>query len=139
MLEPIPILLQLHQPEKQRTPHLRFLAPALPERDLVQGPEPAVLVGPEPTQVALQPEPELKQTAPELEQAEQAAPEPEETALAQVEQEPEPEPVQAEQELAQVGPVQELVLEQALGPEAKDRSKHYFLKEKGLCFESFFF
>jgi len=120
MLEPIPILLQLHQPEKQRTPHLRFLAPALPERDLVQGPEPAALVEAEPTQVALQPEPELKQTA-----------------LAQVEQEPGP--VQAEQELAQVEPVQELVLEQALGPEAKDRSKHYFLKEKGLCFESFFF
>ncbi len=137
MLEPIPILLQLHQPEKQRTPHLRFLAPALPERDLAQGPEPAALVEAEPTQVALQPEPELKQTALELEQAEQAAPEPEETALAQVEQEPEP--VQAEQELAQVEPVQELVLEQALGPEAKDRSKHYFLKEKGLCFESFFF
>lgn len=124
MLEPIPILLQLHQPEKQRTPHLRFLAPALPERDLVQGPEPAALVEAEPTQVALQPEPELKQTALELEQAEQAAPEPEETALAQVEQEPGP--VQAEQALAQVGPVQELVLEQALGPEAKDRSKHYF-------------
>lgn len=137
MPEPIPILLQLHQPEKQRTPHLRFLAPALPERDLVQGPEPAALVEAEPTQVALQPEPELKQTALELEQAEQAAPEPEETALAQVEQEPGP--VQAEQALAQVGPVQELVLEQALGPEAKDRSKHYFLKEKGLCFESFFF
>ncbi len=124
MPEPIPILLQLHQPEKQRTPHLRFLAPALPERDLVQGPEPAALVEAEPTQVALQPEPELKQTALELEQAEQAAPEPEETALAQVEQEPGP--VQAEQALAQVGPVQELVLEQALGPEAKDRSKHYF-------------
>jgi len=137
MPEPIPILLQLHQPEKQRTPHLRFLAPALPERDLVQGPEPAALVEAEPTQVALQPEPELKQTAPELEQAEQVAPEPEETALAQVEQEPGP--VQAEQELAQVEPVQELVLEQAPGPEAKDRSKHYFLKEKGLCFESFFF
>lgn len=132
MLEPIPILLQLHQPEKQRTPHLRFLAPALPERDLVQGPEPAALVEAEPTQVALQPEPELKQTAPELEQAEQAAPEPEETALAQVE--PEPEPVQAEPELAQVEPVQELVLEQALGPEAKDRSKHYFLKRKRTLF-----
>ncbi len=149
MLAAVPILLQPHQPEKQRIPHLRFLAPALPEQDLVQGPEPAAQVEAEPTQAALQQEPELKQTAPEPEQAEQAAPEPEETAPAQVEQELEPvqvelEPVQAEQELAQaeqepVQAEQELVLEQAQGPEAKDRSKHYFLKKKDSVLSPFSF